>query len=112
MSVKTNGAEFKRYYSDPIAWPDGAWHDGAVITVDGKDDEEHGIDLTAVVDGAAISIEGGEICDHPAGDISMETHFKRWRKAQATEAVVIEFDKSKRGEVVAAVKAAGGRVVS
>ncbi len=112
MSVKTNGAEFKRYYSDPIAWPDGAWHDDEIIIVDGKEADDHDIDLTAVADRAAISIEGGGLYDHPAGDISMETHFKRWRKAQTTEAIVIEFDKSRRDAIIAAVKAAGGKVVA
>jgi len=112
MSVKTTGAEFKRYYSDPTAWPDGAWHEDAYITVDGKDSDEHDIDLTAVSDVALISIDGGALYDNPAGDISMETHFKRWRKAQNTEALVIEFDKSQRDAVIAAVKANGGKVLS
>lgn len=42
---------------------------------------------------------------------SFETYFKRWKKKQATVSVIVECDVSKRDAVIAAIKAAGGKVI-
>ena len=34
MTARTNGAEFKAYYNDKKAWPEGWWHEDANITID------------------------------------------------------------------------------
>ena len=41
---------------------------------------------------------------------SVESYFKKWRKAQSTVSFVVECDKDKEGAVRSAVRAAGGRV--
>ena len=41
----------------------------------------------------------------------METHFKRWLKAQAVERVVVEVDKASKAELLEAIKRAGAKVV-
>lgn len=33
MTVKTTGAEFKRFYNDTAFWPEGAWHEDEEIEV-------------------------------------------------------------------------------
>ena len=35
MTARTNGAEFKAYYNDKNAWPEGWYHEYATITVNG-----------------------------------------------------------------------------
>ena len=59
MATKTTGAEWKRYYQDAKAWPDGWFHEDEEVTVNGVYDED--ADLTAVPDDAAIVVKGGII---------------------------------------------------
>ena len=79
MTAKTNGAEFKAYYNDKNAWPEGWCHDDVIITIDGVEDDGS-TDLSAVCDDAAVNIKGGGVYrnDDSQLQISMETHFKRW----------------------------------
>ena len=37
MTVKTTGAEFKRFYADSEFWPEGASHEGEEILADGEE---------------------------------------------------------------------------
>jgi|JI9StandDraft_1071089.scaffolds.fasta_scaffold144705_1 hypothetical protein len=118
MTARTNGAEFKAYYNDKKAWPDGWYHEDATITVNGADidgaDYDGGQDdLDVVDDDAILTIAGGGVYKddgHPL-QISMETHFTRWRKSQKTERVVVEVDKARKTEFLEAIKRSGARVV-
>lgn len=115
MAAKTSGAEIKRFYNDPEFWPedDGdTYHDDEVITVDGKPmDAGHGIE--GIPDSAVVTIAGGMVFSKKwdGDEPSFETYFKRWKKKQATVSVIVECDVSKRDAVIAAIKAAGGKVI-
>lgn len=112
MTTKMTGAEWKRFYADPEAWPDGAWHDDEHITVNGQDAAETpGIDYTAIPDDAAMTIHGGAYFPDSKSDDtdSLEGHFKKWRKRQTTVSFVVECPKGKEAAVRAAIKAAGGK---
>ena len=37
MTVKTTGAEFKRFYADSKFWPEGAWYEEEEILADGEE---------------------------------------------------------------------------
>lgn len=113
MSTKTNGATFKRFYSDSVYWPQdegNTYHDDEVVLVNGAEFEG---DYSEVPDDAKISIEGGIVFgpQWDGNEPSFEGFFKRWLKLQTTISIVIECDISKRDEVVAAAKAAGGKVL-
>lgn len=111
MSVKTTGIEFKQFYNDPKFWPEGAWHDDELITIDGV---EAGcdVDLSKVEDGAKLVIEGGAVLTKDNDQVnSLEGYFKKWRKEQSTVTMVVTVDKSKEDAVVEAIKAAGGKIV-
>lgn len=112
MSVKTNGAEFKRFYSDEGFWPEDTWHDEALITVDGVEQED-GVDTEALADHAIVKIEGGVVFGPmwESEGPSLETHFKRWRKQQTTVVFAVECDVSQQAAITAAIKSAGGRVL-
>lgn len=113
MATKTTGAEFKRFYTDPAFWPDTTYFDDETVTVNGTtwgrtDDFEN------IPDAAAVTVEGGIVYgpqwkndDEP----SFEGYFKRWRKLQTTKSFVVECDESKLEAILAAIKAAGGKVV-
>lgn len=111
MATKTTGAEFKRYYNDKTAWKEDWWHENEEITIDGRPGED--IEIEAVADGAKIVIYGGIIYegDYQNEGASMESHFKKWRKAQSVEFLTIEVPKDKSESLIAAVVAAGGKVV-
>lgn len=61
--IQMTGAEFKRFYDDPVVWPaDAYWEDG-VIVVDGREDVE---DLRAISDTSKVKVQDGEIyCGNP-----------------------------------------------
>ena len=113
MTVKTTGAEFKRFYFDDAYWPDGAWHEDEEIEVDGSPILEDAA-LEDVPDSAVMKIAGGTVIGLPDwGDDgpSFEAYFKKWRKAQNTTSLVVECAKDKEDAVRAAIWAAGGRIV-
>lgn len=112
MATKTTGTEWKRFYTDPSAWPEGTWHDDAEITIDGVvagDD----IDLGAVDDGAVMSVSGGVVflgADDRDGP-TLEAYFKRWRKAQNTVVLACECPRELVAAVENAIRKAGGKVI-
>ncbi len=110
--IKTNGKEFKAYYSDKQAWPDGAWHEDDGITVDGVPAYENDMDLTKVQDNAKITIEGGIVLkdDQSTDGPSMESHFRAWRKNQNTTFLSVEVPKDKADALRELIKQAGGKV--
>jgi len=111
MAIKTTGAEFWRFYNDEKAWPDGAWHEDTVVKVDGEVVDDYTRKL--VPDGAQVVIDGGVIYMDERGDKSaaFESHFRKWRKAQDTVALVVECPAEVVETVKAAIKAAGGKVI-
>lgn len=116
MATKTTGAELKRFYQDATFWPQdhgNTWHDDETITVGGAV-LSRADDIGTISDSAVVTIEGGIVFgpqwkndDEP----SFEGYFKRWRKLQKTKSFVVECDESKLDAVLAAIKAAGGKVV-
>ena len=112
MTARTNGAEFKAYYNDKNAWPEGWYHEYATITVHGVADGRLD-DLEGVDDDAILTIAGGGIykSDGSPLNLSMEAHFTRWRKSQKTERVVVEVEKARKTELLEAIKRVGAKVV-
>ena len=110
MTVKTTGAEFKRFYFDDAYWPDGTWHEDEKIEVDGLPISED-LALEDVPDTASMRIAGGVVLGlADDSEPSFESYFKKWHKAQSTVSFVVECDKNKEGAVRSAVHSAGGRV--
>lgn len=112
MSVKTTGSLFKKFYADATVWLEGYYHDDTVITVDGKLDEGY-VDLSEVKDAAVIVVSSGWIIDGDgAAVVDFGTALKRWLKKQDTVSLIVECDASQVEAVKAAIKAAGGKVLS
>lgn len=113
MTVKTTGAELKRFYFDDAYWPDGTWHEDEEIEVNGSPlSEDSGIE--AVPDDAVVKIAGGAVIGLPGcgnEGPSFEGYFKKWRKAQNTVSFVVECAKDNEEVVRAAILAAGGRII-
>lgn len=111
MTTKTTGAEWKRFYNDKTAWPEGFWHDDEIMTLNGEEPPEDW-DLGEVADTAALSILAGVVFNAEGDSVaSLESHFKKWRKQQNTASVAVEIPKDKLDELKALVKTIGGKVV-
>lgn len=112
MTVKTTGAEIKRFYFDEAFWPEGVWHEDEDIEVNGSPlSEDSGIE--EVPDDAVVKIAGGAVIGLPGcenGGPSFEGYFKKWRRVQNTVSFVVECAKDNEEAVRAAIRAAGGRI--
>ena len=113
MTVKTNGATWKKFYQDPAFWPSEAWHEGEEITVNGLSVSDSDFDLTAMKDADHIAVTGGVVYLLKGGydGPTLEAHFRKWLKAQTTTTLLVEVDRARLEAVSAAVEAAGERVL-
>lgn len=109
--VKIIGGEWNRFYADESAWPEGAWYDDAEITIDGQLVDD--FDLSEVSDTSMLTVSGGIVfLDGSVEDLSLETHFKRWRKRQTTTVILVEIPKCDVDAIKSAIKNAGGKVIA
>lgn len=107
-----SGAEWKAFYSDKKYWPDGAWHEWELVTINGVEQDD-GADLGQVEDDAIVLAEGGTVylSEDAEDGPTMDAHAKRWRKEHSEVMLIVSAPKDKAKQVKAAIKAAGGRVL-
>lgn len=113
MTVKTTGAEFRRFYDDAAFWPEGAWHEDEEIEVDGAPISDD-LAIEDIPESAVLKLKGGVVLGLPDDDgdgVSLESHFKKWRKAQNTVSFVVECDKKDADVLKTTIGTFGGRVV-
>lgn len=113
MPTKASGAEFKRFYTDNVYWPQdegNTYHEDQSILVNGA---EYDGDFEDIADDALVSIDGGIVFgpQWDGNEPSFETYFKRWRKLQSTVSMMVEVDRSKEEALRAAIGAAGGKIL-
>ena len=105
--MKTTGAEFSKFYSDPVMWPKGNYHDDDDITVNGKDNAE----LDSVSDNAVVEFTCGVVFNGNNEELnSFPSYFKKWKKAQTTDFLTIEVPKTATATVTAWLKGQGCKV--
>ena len=107
MTVKTTGAEFKRFYADSEFWPEGASHEQEEILADGEEPDI----VDEIPDNAVVSITGGIVFGIEGKEPSLESWFRAWQKKQTTTSFVVECEIVDKAEVIAAIIAARGKVV-
>lgn len=108
-SIKTTGAEWKRFYNDKQAWPEGAYHDDTVVAVDHLIDPNQ--DLSEVADNVILDVQGGDFYLKDGTHTDLVDYFSEWLKKQTTSCGVFESPKDKFEAVKAAILAAGGSLV-
>jgi hypothetical protein len=106
--VKTTGIEFKRFVNDEAYWPDDAWFDGTDIYVGGECFDGN---IEEIPDDAAMSFQYGVVFIGNKEVVAIETHFKRWKRKQTVKVFLAECDIARFESVVAAITAAGGKLV-
>lgn len=111
MTTKATGAEWTAFYASKDAWPDGAWHEDQIITVDGVEVDNSEFDESKLSPTAKLTVSGGIVflnADATDGP-SLEAHFKSWRKKQNTVFMMVEASRADAKKVQAAITAAGGK---
>lgn len=108
MTVKTSGAEWKLFYADQTAWPEGAYHDDTMVSVNGVTNPD--IDLGAVVDTDLLEVHQGQVMFPDGHDLDLVDHFTAWKNAQSTSFVVFQAPNDKLDAIKAAIIAAGGTI--
>lgn len=113
MAIKLTGAEWNRFYNDTTAWPDGWYHEDAVVSVDGVLDEYGDLDLSTVADDAEVVVSGGIIYkgDYSSPGNSVEGHLRKWRKAQTMTNIIVEVPKDRLEAVKEMLASLGAKVV-
>lgn len=110
MSIKTDGATWKRFYDDPEIWAGDAYSDDTRISFNGFEDDGE-MDYSQVADDAVVVLESGTIV-YPANGgrviqdmVDMVKAFRAWLKKQQNQLVLIDVPKDRIDEIKALLKA-------
>lgn len=103
--IKTNGAEFKKFYSDPL-WDNGSYHDDVVFKVNDVIS-----DLEYIKDTDIIEFEGGFIVTEGEVTKDLEKVFLQWRKDQTNVIVAVQIPKDKLVDLQAFIKSISGEIL-
>lgn len=112
MPVKISGADFKKFYNDKKWWPDGIWHEEESISVNGVEKDCYETDYDKILDSDLLVISGGCVLSDKREICSMETYIRRWKSALAERIILVKAPQKKLGDIVGAIKGAGGKVIS
>lgn len=114
MSVKTTGLEFNAFMNDKAFWPDETedslvYNEDVSMLINGKRDDDFDIDTIQVTD--VVVIDDGLVFGL-SGDkeMSFESYFKKWRKAQKETSFVVTCGKDDVERIKTLIKSAGGKV--
>ena len=114
--MKCTGKEFKAFFNDAVFWHPGddenerTYMDDVIVSING--DEFDDWLESDISDNCKVEIISGVVlhCAKGSEEQSLNAYFKRWKKEQTSMTFIVECDKSKYDAVVAAIKAAGGKV--
>ena len=88
--MKMTGAEFVAWQAADWGHKDAHWDDFTLL-INGV--EVYDFDTKKINPEDQITIYGGVVYLGDGKDVSAQTHFKRWKKAQATETIWVELPK-------------------
>ena len=114
MTTKTTGAEWSAFYADKSAWPDGAWHEDQIVTVEGVEVDNLDFDESKLSPIAKVTVSGGVVFlnEESTNGPTLEAYFKSWRKKQTTVFMTVEVSRADAEKVQAAITTAGGKWVA
>lgn len=106
MTIKCTGLEFKKFYSDDPAWGEESYHDGLEIRVNGSDEHGDGFDDSVLKDTDTIEILGGYVYipSSTEGGMPLDKFFRKWKKNQDTETIVVTVDKARLPYLMDAIR--------
>jgi hypothetical protein len=113
MKIKTTKEEWLRYFDD---WDDDVYVEDEICVVNGKPVDATNFNARDVADGSVIVIDGGwvrGVLDEEGNeirDISLSSHFKKWRRKQNIVTLVVTCNQWNLSSVQEAIKLAGGKL--
>lgn len=111
MAVKCTGAEYNAFIESD--WENDAYMDDYSISVNGVEFnqfQEDSIHHHEIKPSDKIVILAGCVYEDSKYIRTLESHFKMWRKKQATAFLAVECPNDKLEAVKAAIVAAGGKI--
>lgn len=113
--VNVTGAEYKRFYSDPIIWgaDDGTTYiEEDEVTVDSVPIDPATFNPRELADASIVKVTGGYLVNPPPGvPEDYVKAIKFWLRKQSTRQVLFEIAAEKLPELIAAAKALGAKEV-
>ncbi len=116
VGVTMSGAEFRAFYNDGAVWPEGAYHDDAIVRVDGKvfigDEAKNGGDASSLSPACVVHIDQGWIFNPQSGETEdLCDVASKWLTAQKNDHFVVSLPKGQREALAALVATLGGVLV-
>lgn len=112
MATKISGFEWRAFYDDKTVWTPGAWHDGESLT--GSDGIDYSCSADSVPVDVTVTLDGGlwyKDDDTPQDRaLDFEKVFKKWRKAQKNEYLIVESPKECNGQLRTFLKSIGAKI--
>lgn len=112
--IKTTGPELKSFMRDDWKkWSSASYYEGGVFEIDGNeiDTDLEELELKTINDAAQVKILYGTVYDENCNEVcALETQFKRWKKHQTHEILVIEIPKDRVEALKQFVKQERGKV--
>lgn len=109
MAKKISGADFKAFHSDDDFWPEGAWCDGDLFSVNGKEVDD--LDALSLKDDDQVQILSGYVLTEGGEEIAtLPAFYARWSRSRTHCRVVVEVPRSSRDEFEKLVAKMGGKV--
>jgi hypothetical protein len=109
--IKTNGAEFKKFYNDPLVWVNECYHDDVAFKINGKT-PPFSLDMAEdIKDTDIIEFEGGFIVTGEEVTQDFGETFLVWQKAQTAVIVAVHIPKDKIADLQAFLKNISGEIL-
>lgn len=109
--MKMKGVEWNAFYNDKEIWKRDVWHDGLVITIDGREEDV----FDDIDPKATITIEGGVIyfqeCPSEEHSASIESVIRNWRKNQKFKTICVEIPNEMLYAVCEQLKKDGCKII-
>ena len=106
----TNGKTYKQFYNDSKFWNPQAWHEGALLLVNGRDWGDKSIDK--IPDDAIVRIAGGIVCcedlDWELAGLSMDALFAAWLGDDDNKTLLVKAPVDKLDELKQYLLSIGG----
>jgi hypothetical protein len=116
MPIKISGADFKRFYNDPAIWggeKSDTYLDDDHVTINGKEFPEDADIIDIIKDDDVLVVSSGYLANPQSGvPEDYVAAIRWWLRRQKLRTMVVEYEESKREQVLAALKAAGAKVLN
>lgn len=111
MGVTLTGAEYTAFFEDKTVWPDESdWIEGELVYVDGRECE--GLP-DKVPDGAVVRIDAGIIRRFESDENDcLVSAIRKWKRQRNVVTIVVEVRRDAEANMLAVIKAAGGKIVT